>query len=80
MKALLHLNSLASIKHDSTLTKRARCQPSRGGKFLLLIGPEGGWSQRELALVARQATLGERNLRADTAALVALATALASRP
>ena len=46
----------------------------------LLIGPEGGWSQRELALVARQATLGERNLRADTAALVALATVLATRP
>jgi 16S rRNA (uracil1498-N3)-methyltransferase len=45
----------------------------------LLIGPEGGWSQRELALVSRQATLGERNLRADTAALVALATALTSR-
>jgi 16S rRNA (uracil1498-N3)-methyltransferase len=45
----------------------------------LLIGPEGGWSVRELALVARQATLGPRNLRADTAALVALATALASR-
>jgi 16S rRNA (uracil1498-N3)-methyltransferase len=45
----------------------------------LLIGPEGGWSARELALVARQATLGPRNLRADTAALVALATALASR-
>jgi len=46
----------------------------------LLIGPEGGWSERELALVARKATLGPRNLRADTAALVALATALATRP
>ena len=46
----------------------------------LLVGPEGGWSERELALVGRQATLGPRNLRADTAALVALATALASRP
>jgi 16S rRNA (uracil1498-N3)-methyltransferase len=46
----------------------------------LLIGPEGGWSERELALVRRQATLGPRNLRADTAALVALATVLARRP
>lgn len=45
----------------------------------LLIGPEGGWSARELALVPQQATLGPRNLRADTAALVALATALVSR-
>jgi 16S rRNA (uracil1498-N3)-methyltransferase len=45
----------------------------------LLIGPEGGWSERELARVPLQATLGPRNLRADTAALVALATALARR-
>jgi 16S rRNA (uracil1498-N3)-methyltransferase len=43
----------------------------------LLIGPEGGWSERELERVAVKATLGPRNLRADTAALVALATALA---
>ena len=46
----------------------------------LLVGPEGGWSERELAMVQVQATLGPRNLRADTAALVALATALARRP
>ncbi|MEA2654817.1 MAG: rRNA (uracil1498-N3)-methyltransferase [Chloroflexota bacterium] len=46
----------------------------------LLVGPEGGWSDRELALVPQKATLGPRNLRADTAALVALATALVSRP
>lgn len=45
----------------------------------LLIGPEGGWSERELALAPRTATLGPRNLRADTAAIVALAVALAGR-
>jgi 16S rRNA (uracil1498-N3)-methyltransferase len=45
----------------------------------LLIGPEGGWSERELAMVRQQATLGPRNLRADTAALVGLSVALASR-
>ena len=45
----------------------------------LLIGPEGGWSEREMALVSVKATLGPRNLRADTAALVALATALSRR-
>ncbi len=45
----------------------------------LLVGPEGGWSDRELALVATKAGLGPRNLRADTAALVALAVALARR-
>jgi len=45
----------------------------------LLIGPEGGWSQRELELVPHQASLGPRNLRADTAALAGLAIALGSR-
>jgi 16S rRNA (uracil1498-N3)-methyltransferase len=43
----------------------------------LLIGPEGGWSDRELAAATVQASLGPRNLRADTAALVALSVALA---
>jgi 16S rRNA (uracil1498-N3)-methyltransferase len=45
----------------------------------LLIGPEGGWSDRELELVQVKAGLGPRNLRADTAALVGLAIALAVR-
>jgi 16S rRNA (uracil1498-N3)-methyltransferase len=44
----------------------------------LLIGPEGGWTERELGLARIRATLGPRNLRADTAALVGLAVALAS--
>jgi 16S rRNA (uracil1498-N3)-methyltransferase len=51
-------------------------QPS---DLTLLVGPEGGWSQRELALVETKASLGPRNLRADTAALVGLAVALARR-
>ena len=45
----------------------------------LLVGPEGGWSDRELALAANRAGLGPRNLRADTAAIVGLAVALAGR-
>lgn len=45
----------------------------------LLVGPEGGWSDRELELVEVKAGLGPRNLRADTAALVGLAIALAAR-
>ena len=43
----------------------------------LIVGPEGGWTERELRLAAERATLGPRNLRADTAALVGLAVALA---
>jgi 16S rRNA (uracil1498-N3)-methyltransferase len=45
----------------------------------LFIGPEGGWSNRELGLAETLASLGPRNLRADTAALVALAVALSVR-
>lgn len=45
----------------------------------LLVGPEGGWSARELELGHLKAALGRRNLRADTAALVGLAVALAAR-
>lgn len=45
----------------------------------LFIGPEGGWSERELELAEVTATLGPRNLRADTAALVGLAIALSVR-
>jgi 16S rRNA (uracil1498-N3)-methyltransferase len=45
----------------------------------LLVGPEGGWSDRELELAEVKADLGPRNLRADTAALVGLSVALALR-
>jgi 16S rRNA (uracil1498-N3)-methyltransferase len=45
----------------------------------LLVGPEGGWSDRELALARVKADLGPRNLRADTAALAALSVSLAAR-
>ena len=42
-----------------------------------MIGPEGGWSTAEKALAGdRLRGLGARNLRADTAALAALATVL----
>lgn len=46
----------------------------------LAIGPEGGWSAAELELAgATRASLGPRNLRADTAALAAVAVWLAGR-
>jgi 16S rRNA (uracil1498-N3)-methyltransferase len=43
----------------------------------LFVGPEGGWSPAEVAAAGdRVLSLGRRNLRADTAALVGLALAV----
>src|SRR5215472_17350863 len=48
-----------------------------GEPATLFVGPEGGWSPAERALAGdRVLSLGPRNLRTDTAALVALALAL----
>jgi 16S rRNA (uracil1498-N3)-methyltransferase len=48
---------------------------------VVLVGPEGGWSPRELALVDNKVSLGDGVLRIETAALAAgtLLTALRSR-
>jgi 16S rRNA (uracil1498-N3)-methyltransferase len=48
----------------------------RDGEVTLLIGPEGGWTERELAMAPVRASLGPRNLRADTAAVVATSIAV----
>lgn len=49
----------------------------------LLVGPEGGWTAAEAALLAappcRPATLGSAILRAETAALAAVAVAVSAR-
>jgi 16S rRNA (uracil1498-N3)-methyltransferase len=50
----------------------------RQREVTLLIGPEGGWTDQELAMVKDHAGLGPRNLRADTAAIVATAIAVGS--
>ena len=61
------------------------CLLDRGGRPLgrledgatLFVGPEGGWAPSEVARAGdRVASLGPRNLRADTAALVGVALAL----
>ena len=68
---------VAASEHPVMLVRTAplRLADMRQTRDLtLLVGPEGGWSERELELVALKASLGPRNLRADTAALVALAT------
>ena len=73
---------IAAVQHPVMLVRDAsvRLADIREPRDLaLLIGPEGGWTDRELALVPTKAGLGPRNLRADTAALAGLAVALAAR-
>ncbi len=66
-------------EHPVMLSRHARVQLATMKEprdVTLLIGPEGGWSEREEGLAPLKASLGPRNLRADTAALVGLATVL----
>lgn len=51
----------------------------KSAEMTLVIGPEGGWSPREVELIGdRAVTLGPRVLRVDTAAAAACALALLS--
>ncbi|MBT5753598.1 MAG: 16S rRNA (uracil(1498)-N(3))-methyltransferase [Acidimicrobiaceae bacterium] len=47
--------------------------PMNSGHRFILIGPEGGWSDRERAMVPAVVDLGPTVLRAETAAVVASA-------
>lgn len=49
------------------------------GEHFVLIGPEGGWTDAELAAVPRHVGLGAHVLRAETAAVVAAAILGAGR-
>lgn len=73
---------LKASEHPVMLVRgasQALAKMPNSGSVTLLVGPEGGWTERELALVQVKAGLGPRNLRADTAAIVGLAVALALR-
>jgi 16S rRNA (uracil1498-N3)-methyltransferase len=63
------------IPAASVLGDVAICEPDgrslRAGDFRMAIGPEGGWSDSELALGGEQVSLGSQILRVETAAVVA---------
>ncbi len=68
---------VADLQHEAvSLAKKLESLP-KGRSLSLLIGPEGGWSHKERALLADEATpvlLHENTLRAETAAMVAAYT------
>jgi len=56
---------------------REATAPKRGSSITLVVGPEGGWTQSELAKIGqRGVTLGPRVLRTDTAGPAAAAILL----
>ncbi len=74
-------DTLALIPYEqekTTTLRRVALSPPR--PLALFIGPEGGWSEHEIALAQQHdaipITLGPRILRAETAAVVAAALVL----
>jgi len=73
------------VPHPSQLHRdgwEAESSPDdQPASLALAIGPEGGWTQEEISLFTTHAwtpvTLGPRILRAETAAIAALAIASA---
>jgi 16S rRNA (uracil1498-N3)-methyltransferase len=81
----------AATKRDRAVNSRMLAFSERGGSpvsdavagvekgsaVIVLVGPEGGWSEEELArldeLGAKAVTIGPRVLRTETAAIVAVA-------
>ena len=66
---------LAETEQDNTITAALNTSPHES--IALAIGPEGGWTAEEMQLFTTHAwlhvTLGPRILRAETAAIAALA-------
>jgi 16S rRNA (uracil1498-N3)-methyltransferase len=64
---------------DQTTTLAAALAASQSSDIALAIGPEGGWTPEEMALFTQHkwqhVTLGPRILRAETAAIAAIAIA-----
>jgi 16S rRNA (uracil1498-N3)-methyltransferase len=66
---------------ETASSLRELCASAGGSSLLLAIGPEGGWTNEELQAFAdagwKSASLGPAILRAETAAIAALAVVMA---
>ncbi|MDE1177628.1 MAG: RsmE family RNA methyltransferase [Edaphobacter sp.] len=68
---------LSETEQSMTLLSALQASTSQDASIALAIGPEGGWTAEEMALFTAQGwqhvTLGPRILRAETAAISAIA-------
>ena len=71
------LRSLPAKSGDAAAPETATLKPDAPGTIAVLIGPEGGFSEEEVAMVTgaggRSVSLGRTTLRTETAGMAALA-------
>jgi 16S rRNA (uracil1498-N3)-methyltransferase len=69
-----------SESEQKTQLREAVAEHKADGEILLAVGPEGGWTEEELQLFAKEdwisASLGSTILRVETAAIAAVAIAM----
>lgn len=76
---LTAVGSLPGVEPAAMALAEPDGDPLAPSDACILIGPEGGWSDTELAGVERHVGLGESVLRVETAALVAAVRMMALR-
>lgn len=81
LPAVEDVTALAALAAEpgAALADRQGAPPSLATATTILVGPEGGWSDRERALLDRRVALGGHVLRAETAAVTAGAVLAALR-
>lgn len=80
LEELLRQEPGAWVMSETEHVSRTVADLPRAGEMTVVIGPEGGWAPKEVALIGdRSVTLGPRVLRVDTAAAATAALMLCDR-
>ena len=73
------LREFGDLDTEAAVLAAGNGRAMASGENFVLIGPEGGWSDAEMAAVPRHVALGPNVLRAETAAVAAAALLAARR-
>jgi 16S rRNA (uracil1498-N3)-methyltransferase len=77
LKAFPEALVLSEMESEAKTLSDALSRPENSEAVSFVVGPEGGWAPKELALIGdRGVTMGPRVLRTDTAGLAAASLAL----